>query len=113
MLLLPEGLQSIPCGSTCGTKVCLVSNMRWTWQTKLIWMQPSKGGGKGASIGKGSRHWTAPFVYSSSSNPYPIELQVVGVERVAFSWDEYADKVAMTPANWTPTRPQAKAKASS
>ena len=32
-------------------------------------IQQSKGGGKGASIGKGSRHWTAPFVYSSSSNP--------------------------------------------
>ena len=80
--------------------------------------------------------WVTPV----STFVVKICSQAVGVERVAFPWDEYADKMApdrkagdysastfqgppiivptpapsdaMTPPNWTPTRPQAKAKAS-
>ena len=99
MLLPLQGLQSTPCGPTCEAKLCSVSSMRWSWLIKPIWMQPSS---SPAVVAKEPRleraldtgHWTALFVYSSSSNPYPIELQVVGVERVAFSWNEYAGKMA-------------------
>ncbi|CAE7830803.1 rnhA [Symbiodinium sp. CCMP2592] len=50
--------------------------------------------GRGTNIGKPSRHWTQGFVYSSSLNPYPIELTTVRVSQVAFCWDEYCDKMS-------------------
>ena len=52
----------------------------------------SKGNGKGLKIGKGSRHWTGPAVFSSESAPYPVELSVTRVDQVAYVWDEYCDK---------------------
>ena len=54
--------------------------------------QEAKGTGKGLRVGKGARHWTAPMVYSSETNPYPIDLEMVQVSQVAFVWDEYCDK---------------------
>ena len=50
--------------------------------------------GKGIRTGKDQRHWTAPFIYSSSSEPYPLELSVRTVQAVAFCWGEYASKMA-------------------
>ena len=47
----------------------------------------------GIKYGKPSRHWTAPVVYSAGHNPFPIELQIRKVDRVAFVWDEYCDKI--------------------
>ena len=32
------------------------------------------------------------MVYSSETNPYPIDLEMVQVSQVAFVWDEYCDK---------------------
>ena len=46
--------------------------------------QEAKGTGKGLRVGKGARHWTAPMVYSSETNPYPIDLEMVQVSQVAF-----------------------------
>ncbi|CAE7421778.1 unnamed protein product [Symbiodinium natans] len=52
----------------------------------------AKGTGKGMLAGKGSRHWTAPMIYSASSTPYPIDLEIRLVSQVAYVWDEYCDK---------------------
>ncbi|CAE7246061.1 unnamed protein product [Symbiodinium natans] len=52
----------------------------------------AKGTGKGMLAGKGSRHWTAPMIYSASSMPYPIDLEIRLVSQVAYVWDEYCDK---------------------
>ncbi|OLP89840.1 hypothetical protein AK812_SmicGene28651 [Symbiodinium microadriaticum] len=43
--------------------------------------QEAKGTGKGLRVGKGARHWTAPMVYSSETNPYPIDLEMVQVSQ--------------------------------
>ena len=52
----------------------------------------SIGTGKGVSKGKTKKHWSAPFTYNSYSVPFPFELDVVSVEAIAFSWDEYCTK---------------------
>ena len=52
----------------------------------------SIGTGKGVSKGKTKKHWSAPFTYNSYSIPFPFELDVVSVEAIAFSWDEYCTK---------------------
>ena len=52
----------------------------------------AKGTGKGMLAGKGSRHCTAPMIYSASSMPYPIDLDIRLVSQVAYVWDEYCDK---------------------
>ena len=52
----------------------------------------AKGTGKGMLAGRGSRHWTAPMIYSASSMPYPIDLEIRLVSQVAYVWDEYCDK---------------------
>ncbi|OLP92479.1 hypothetical protein AK812_SmicGene25715 [Symbiodinium microadriaticum] len=54
----------------------------------------SKVTGRGANLGKTSRHWTQGFVYSSNLNPYPIELETLKVNQVAYCWDEYCDKMS-------------------
>ena len=54
--------------------------------------EAAKGTGKGMLAGKGSRHWTAPMIYSASSMPYPIDLEIRLVSQVAYVWDEYCDK---------------------
>ena len=54
----------------------------------------SKVTGRGANLGKTSRHWTQGFVYSSNLNPYPIELETLKVSKVAYCWDEYCDKMS-------------------
>ena len=54
----------------------------------------SKVTGRGANLGKTSRHWTQGFVYSSNLNPYPIELETLKVTQVAYCWDEYCDKMS-------------------
>ena len=52
----------------------------------------SIGTGKGVSKGKTKKHWNAPFTYNSYSVPFPFELDVISVEAIAFSWDEYCTK---------------------
>lgn len=49
--------------------------------------------GKGALVGKGKKHWSNAVLHSNFYAPYPFELDFVGVESVAFSWDEYCDKL--------------------
>ena len=50
--------------------------------------------GQGVRYGKPTKHWSHPFVYSSETNPYPIEIHVTKVDKVAYCWDEYADKLS-------------------
>ena len=52
--------------------------------------------GQSARVGKPNRHWTQGFVYSSGSNPYPVEIDVVKVPQVAYCWDEYCDRMDPT-----------------
>ena len=52
----------------------------------------SLGSGKGIAKGKPRRHWSTPFTYTSYANPFPYELDVLSVERIAFCWDEYCIK---------------------
>ena len=54
--------------------------------------QQAAGSGRGVSKGKTKKHWSAPFTYNSYAVPFPFELDVVTVEAVAFSWDEYCTK---------------------
>ncbi|CAE7601817.1 unnamed protein product [Symbiodinium sp. CCMP2592] len=49
--------------------------------------------GKGALVGKGKKHWSNAILHSDFYSPYPFELEFVGVDAVAFSWDEYCDKL--------------------
>ena len=48
--------------------------------------------GKGLQKGKGKRHWSSVAVHSDSYEPFPFDLNVLVVEAVYFSWDEYCDK---------------------
>ena len=52
----------------------------------------AKGGSKGISLGKSSRHYSSPLIYSSEYNPFPTSMTVIPVDEVFFSWDEYCDK---------------------
>ena len=58
----------------------------------------AKGTGKGIKMGKGARHWTAPTIYTSDHQPYPVGLHVQKVESVAYCWDEYCDKYSQNDA---------------
>ena len=58
-------------------------------------LQQSKGSGKGVSY-KGNRHWSAPMVHSSYYAPFPFEFNIVEVDHIAFSWDEYCTKCGAT-----------------
>ena len=49
-------------------------------------------------MGKGARHWTAPTIYTSDHQPYPVGLHVQKVESVAYCWDEYCDKFSQNDA---------------
>ena len=55
----------------------------------------AKGDGKGISLGKGARHYSAPLVYSSDMDPYPIPLCIRKVPdaSIAYVWDDYCDKL--------------------
>ena len=83
----------------------------WAWNTVVFGVQHeidmaekklfaekakvSKGDGKGLGLGKGRRHYSAPLIYSSEMNPYPIPLTVSKVPSVAFVWDELCDKLSV------------------
>ncbi|OLQ01223.1 Ribonuclease H [Symbiodinium microadriaticum] len=54
----------------------------------------AKGTGKGVQMGKSSRHWSTPLIYSSDSNPFPVPMYVMPVDVIAFSWDELCDKMS-------------------
>ncbi|CAE7900219.1 Kidins220, partial [Symbiodinium sp. KB8] len=54
----------------------------------------AKGTGKGVQMGKSSRHWSTPLIYSSDSNPFPVPMYVMPVDAIAFSWDELCDKMS-------------------
>ena len=54
----------------------------------------AKGSSKGISLGKSQRHWSAPFIYNSAMNPFPIPMTISKVDAVSYCWDEYCDKVA-------------------
>ena len=56
----------------------------------------AKGTGKGISGGKGSRHWTNQHIHFNGGNPFPLDLDILSVEQVAFCWDEYCDKFNKT-----------------
>ena len=76
-------------------------------------MIKSKGSSKGYSMGKGKVHWSSPFIYSSSWNPYPIPMVLEVVEAISYSWDEYCDKFSglqscyfLWSSGYTATRPK-------
>ena len=52
----------------------------------------SKGTGRGVPVGKGKRHWSSAAVYSSSDNPYPLQVHVQDTAEICYVWDEYCDK---------------------
>ena len=52
----------------------------------------TQGSSKGLQLGKGRVHWSSPFIYSCSFNPYPIAMTIDIVESVCYSWDEFCDK---------------------
>eukprot|EP00439_Symbiodinium_sp_Y106_P077391 s1687_g16.t1 len=49
-------------------------------------------GGTGTEFGRGRKHWSQALLHQSSFSPYPFELEFVGVDKVAFVWDELCDK---------------------
>ena len=51
-----------------------------------------QGSAKGLQMGKGRVHWSSPFIYSCSFNPYPIPMTIEIVEGISYSWDEFCDK---------------------
>ena len=55
-------------------------------------LQSAEGSGKGLLVGKQNRHWSASSVYSSTDNPFPVEMNVAEVAQISFVWDEYCDK---------------------
>ena len=59
-------------------------------------MKAAYASGHSARVGKPNRHWTQGFVYSSETNPYPVEIDVVKVPQVAYCWDEYCDRMDPT-----------------
>lgn len=52
----------------------------------------AKGTGKGIS----SRHWSNQHIHFNGGNPFPLDLDILSVEQVAFCWDEYCDKFNKT-----------------
>lgn len=48
--------------------------------------------GKGIPSGKGRRHWTHQHIWFNGLNPFPLDLDIVCVEEIAYCWDEYCDK---------------------
>ena len=59
-------------------------------------VRSAKGTGKGIAGGKGSRHWTNQHIHFHGGNPFPLDLEILSVEQVAFCWDEYCDKFNKT-----------------
>ena len=59
-------------------------------------MKAAYSSGQSARLGKTNRRWTQGFVYSSGSNPHPVEIDVVKVPQVAYCWDEYCDRMDPT-----------------
>ena len=55
-------------------------------------MLSAKGSGKGLLVGKSNRHWSASSVYSSTDNPFPVEMGVIETAQICYVWDEYCDK---------------------
>ena len=55
-------------------------------------VQSAKGSGKGLFVGKSKRHWSAGSVYSSTDNPFPVDMVVSEANQICFVWDEYCDK---------------------
>ena len=53
----------------------------------------AKGSGKGMMLGKGRRHWTTPLLHMNRHNPFPLQLEILETEAVAYVWDEYCDKM--------------------
>ena len=53
----------------------------------------AKGTGKGANFA-GRRHWSNTLLHNSYFSPYPLELELVQVEAVAFIWDKFCTKAA-------------------
>ena len=54
--------------------------------------QKASAGGTGTEFGRGRKHWSQALLHQSSFSPYPFELEFVGVDKVAFVWDELCDK---------------------
>ena len=54
--------------------------------------QKATAGGTGTEFGRGRKHWSQALLHQSSFSPYPFELEFVGVDKVAFVWDELCDK---------------------
>ena len=52
--------------------------------------------GTGIMKGKGRGHWSSPLIHNSFGKPFPFDLDLLQVEMVAFSWDEYCDKCGAT-----------------
>ena len=50
----------------------------------------AQGSNKGASLGKGKKHWSNLLLHNSWHAPYPYQLDIIPVEAVAFAWDEYS-----------------------
>ena len=55
-------------------------------------MLSAKGSGKGLLVGKSNRRWSAASVYSSTDNPFPVEMGVIETAQICYVWDEYCDK---------------------
>ena len=47
---------------------------------------------EGISYGGGRKHWSNMLLHNSFYSPYPFDLDLVQVEAVAFSWDEFCMK---------------------
>ena len=48
--------------------------------------------GKGVKRGKGRKHWSSALIHTDYYCPYPLTLEVVVVDQIAFCWDEYCQK---------------------
>ena len=93
-----------PSKRTAARKACgLKSGIRQFGATSSNWMiwsakrttppaRRHQQEGTGTEFGRGRKHWSQALLHQSSFSPYPFELEFVGVDKVAFVWDELCDK---------------------
>ena len=55
----------------------------------------AKSSGRGIAYGGGRKHWSNMLLRNSFYSPYPFDLDLVQVEAVAFSWDEFCIKAGV------------------
>ena len=93
----PQGVEEPNCWSHSWNEIVFGVQHEMDLADKALFsslLRDAKGSGKGVMMCRGSRHYSAPLIYSSDMLPYPIPIQVRQVPQIAFVWDEYCDKLS-------------------